>query len=175
MSSRTAKPLPFAALLAPLLLFLLGLYAVQFGVRQLWAEHVAGSWPHANAVITGAAVVEFDSRVGPKWRPGWSYEFTVEGRPYTGDHEVLVGTTPSTSRRAMAEANLARHPVGSQVLVVYEPGNPVNVALQISVDDSLWWVLIGGGALFVLIGVLCGMAYARMRAGARFSDSSALA
>jgi hypothetical protein len=174
-SSSAAKPLPFAALLAPFVLFLIGLFALQLGARQLWAEHVAASWPHANAIITGAAVSQEEGRIGPKWRPGWSYEFTVEGQPYTGEREVLVGTTPSTSRRAAAEADLARHPVGSQVLVVYEAGNPANAALEISADDSLWWMLIGAGTLFVLIGVLCGVAYARMRTGARLADTSALA
>ena len=56
------------------------------------------------------------------YRPEILYEFSVEGKQYTGVRRTLL--TWQTSGSQPAEAVVSNYPVGKKVTVYYDPRNP---------------------------------------------------
>ena len=98
-------------------------------------ERAASSW----AIVQGRVV---ESRVEPQNEPGGgrpsiryvvriAYEYEVAGKTYRSDRVRFRGSvlhaTPAT-----AEAERARHPLGSTVTVRYDPARPAAAVLEIA-------------------------------------------
>lgn len=118
-------------------------------------------WPTAEATVLRSAVEvksEWHSRRNGRagsyqYSPEIAYAYTVEGVWYEGNREDFV--TKTSSDQSWAEGIVSEHPVGSTLVVRYDPTNP---------SESLWsdptrkgraslsFVPLGAGAIFMLIG-----------------------
>lgn len=102
---------------------------------------------------------EMENRARIRNQPFVSFEFTVQGKRYTGDR-ISLGEYISEGD---IEATLARYPVGAQVTVYYDPHNPQRSVLERAlpaVGKELAGVLafFGVGAVLVLLAIARGPA-----------------
>jgi uncharacterized protein DUF3592 len=112
------------------LLASLGLLAFGFGVHETWKEYLATKWPHASGVITGSEVrVSCDGRGGCSRLPDILYRYDVDSERLSSNRVTFGGvmldwTTPEADRV------VARYPVGTPVIVRYDPRNHQEAVLE---------------------------------------------
>ncbi|WP_218135264.1 DUF3592 domain-containing protein, partial [Variovorax sp. YR216] len=76
------------------------------------------------------------------------------GRTLTFNRRAAFGTLACKHQRSEAESQASTRPIGSQVSVIYEPGNPRNAALEVMRDGGAFrWFLVASGGAFLLLGV----------------------
>jgi len=73
------------------------------------------------------------------------YSYEVGGHDYQGDE---VGWSTTSNRRAVAEKQIKRYPLQTQVQVFYNPDNPAEATLSTSIGmlPVILWVLAGVAA-----------------------------
>jgi hypothetical protein len=123
-----------------------GLLTVAAGVRQYRAVQLIGDWPAADGTIQsvepfraerrGRSITYFDAL-------RLTYDYTVNGQPYTGQRLRLDGQ-PTPAESAAGRTLLDRYPPGAPVTVYYDPANPASAVLQ---RDPPTDVLIAGAGL----------------------------
>lgn len=91
----------------------------------------SAAWPQATGRITKSTVATRHERpFGRAMRvinfPEVEYEFSADGRKYTGQR-IAIG---DDSGGAHIEATLARYPVGASVTVYYDPADPEDCVLD---------------------------------------------
>jgi hypothetical protein len=107
------------------------------------------SWPTTPGVVTASWVEREMGSRSYSYEPHVTYSYAVEGAAYVGN-DVRAGDF-SISDRSDAEAIVAKYPVGSDVDVRYDPGDPGRAVLETGVSGaSLFWML-----LWMVIGVGC--------------------
>lgn len=133
----------------------LGLAMIIFGVLFVMEGNASSSWPTAEGKVAGIWVQRDTSDEGTRtYTYEVTYNYTVQGLPYTADRFSL-GSGPTASRRfneeedARAEAR-EKYPIGSLVLVSYDPEDPGSAVLQPGADWGTYVPLILG--LFFLVG-----------------------
>jgi hypothetical protein len=127
---------------------------------SLYADYGSAShWPTTTAVIT-RSTVEGERA----FRPLLEYEYTVADTTYCDTSDLnMPGFGGRTNRYSAAENMAAEYPVGQQVDIYYNPGNPKESKLVISVPFGIYMQLAVAACL-LLAGVLCGMVSVRLRA-----------
>lgn len=93
-------------------------------------KHAAQNWSGTMGVVITSTV---QVKRGYKSRteiPVVVYQYQVDGKPYTG--QVVKAGEQFFSVRLYGDAHktVARYPVGAQVMVYYNPVNPVESALE---------------------------------------------
>lgn len=91
----------------------------------------AAQWPSAMGKVTRSSVEAHHSKgtsdtVQVRNMPVVTYEFTANGRKWTGDR-ISIG---EDSGGANTQATLQRYPVGAMVKVYYDPKNPKDCVLE---------------------------------------------
>jgi hypothetical protein len=122
------------------------------------------SWPSVEGRVTSAAIREGTRRVNDNrmtvYHPEVAYEFEIDGRHYQGRHvdmSQLMGSSGGMLRQAKAEEIVDRYPIGSDVLVHYDPAQPERAVLVPGGSGGAPTTLIGAIALLVVgIGCLIG-------------------
>ena len=111
------------------------------------------AWPSVRGRITACELRQERSgghgHQSTVFRPEVSYSHSVSGRDYVG-HEIHAGGVFSHSLRGRVEDWCARHPVGAEVQVHYDPQDPAHCCLQ---QDAPGLLLHGGIAtVFLVVG-----------------------
>jgi hypothetical protein len=128
-------------------LHLMGWGCVGFAAVTLRQMERARTWPQSSGTISKSTTRRDDGGT----RPEIEFRYVVEGREYVGDDPILGGfATPNWSSRP-AERIVARYPVGSPVLVRYDPSDPRRACLELGTSvPALAFAVMG--LAFVVFG-----------------------
>lgn len=155
---RRGYRMPIAIGVVGLVLIFLGVWLTASQANRLAQWGSVRNWPATEAVVTTSHVVGERA-----FHPEIVYEYSVNGTIY-GDSTGF--DTPSfggrSVKRDMAEAIVAEYPVGTTVVVHYDPETPSNSVLRISPDWSLYGK-IGLGGTLVGVGLFLLLAARRAR------------
>lgn len=88
-------------------------------------------------------------RAATRYAPAVQYEYFVHGARYYADR-LHLGPRILSSEASDAQWALRRYPVGSQVIVWYNPANPAESALDVRAGWGIWIEWAISGALFLL-------------------------
>ncbi|WP_295851762.1 DUF3592 domain-containing protein [uncultured Xylophilus sp.] len=143
-----------ALVLTALVCGLFGIMLGSFAIEGLVAQESARSWPTTAGVVRSEKIHPSNGRMGLHWCVSWSYEYTINGKIYTGDRRTF-GAFDCHRRRKNAENEAHSLPVGTRVVVFYQPEAPSNATLSATSESSfLWWLFVAVAAAFVTIAVL---------------------
>jgi hypothetical protein len=131
-----------------------GLACVIANLVQRKRAKEAEAWPTALGVVIASGMQEqrsYDSESGTSinYKPVVTYTYTIMGQTFTGE-QLSFGNM--NYDRSTAAKKIAPYPQGSQVMVHYDPDNPLNAVLETKAAGSILFLIIG--ILFMLIGVL---------------------
>lgn len=118
----------------------------------------AQSWRTTTGRVTRSEVRaqkrrDMDDRERTRSVPSVGYEYTVNGKRFSGDRISLAEIIPESD----IESTLDRYPVGKEVTVYYNPADPRQSVLErdLPVDFGKGltgaFVVLGGGAVLVLL------------------------
>jgi hypothetical protein len=131
-----------------------GLACVIANLVQRKRANEAKTWPTVAGVVTSSGLQEqrsYDSESGTSisYKPVVTYTYTLMGQTFTGE-QLSFGNM--NYDRGTAAKKIAPYPQGAQVLVHYDPDNPLNAVLETKAAGSILFLIIG--ILFMFIGVL---------------------
>ena len=109
----------------------------------------ARSWPATAAVIRSSEIEVHRDDDGDSYSAEFTYDYVVDGTHYTNDRYTFLQISGS---RKSARKLINKYPVGSEVMISYDPTDP-----QISViDNSMGWRMLFGllPLVFITIGGL---------------------
>jgi hypothetical protein len=135
---------------------LVGLAAAVFGwlghSKAVALRQAAGRWSMVPATIT-AADVQVVARQGTSyWVPLVRYRYSVGGKQFEGER-IRFGFI-GTQSRAAAEKLIAGHPVGSMVMLRYDPHDPTESVLDPDHITANMQICAIGGAVLALMGLV---------------------
>lgn len=134
------------ALFFGLALLLVGIPLLIVGVVSRKRAKAALSWPTIQGEVTGSAVVQHtdnDSEYSStSYEPVIEYIYSLMGQSYTGKR-IAYGANSFNLKKAQEIA--AKYPVGSPVVVHYNPEKPAECTLETSAS---------GGKVFSIIGYI---------------------
>jgi hypothetical protein len=142
-----------------LIFFMIGAGISIVGGYYLIKSSKSSSWPSTDGVVKTA---ELKTQLGGKsttYGADVSYDYFVGGKPFTGYRIRMVSV--ESSKKADAQQDLAKYPVGGKVKVFYSPGDPADSVLEPGIQPSSWF-LPGVGGAFILISLI-GMVTTRFR------------
>lgn len=136
-------------------ILVVGAALTAWGWFNLDQGRASRGWPTAEATIESSQVISRRSssttgtRSGRRYNPEIRFEFTVDGKPYTGDRVSF--RDDHYGKREPAAEIAARYPVGSTVTVYYPPENPAEAVLEPTYDWSTY-IPPGIGLFFFVTG-----------------------
>jgi hypothetical protein len=153
-----AKYFPEKAFLPGVAFFTLGgvmILAMLWASRRQVAE--ASSWPQISGRIVSSTVEHYRQRVGGArtgslatfYETVVEYAYTVNGREYHSTQLSFGGKTAGS--QVLAEEKAARYPEGSQVMVHYDPKNPSNAVLDVTIAQGVLFIVVA--AVFFALAV----------------------
>lgn len=126
---------------------LLGWGVIGIAIVQLRTLERARTWPQVPGTITKSTTRRDDEYV----KPEIEFRYTVEGSDYTGNVPILGGLiTPSWTSRP-AERLVAKYPLGSAVVVRYDPTDPRRSCLELG-EPTASLLIACVGLVFALVG-----------------------
>jgi hypothetical protein len=144
-------------LILTLIFMAAGLATLYFGYQRYQESKASETWPVASGTVVSSEVTRYRDGDDILYRADVAYEYVVNETNYTGDKIALSEMNVNTSRPESAQKIADRYPVGQQVEVHYDPADPGKAVLETGVKIGVWMQL-GGGILFVLIGLGVGLA-----------------
>lgn len=90
------------------------------------------AWRSVRGTVTGSAVVAdgtFDDG-STAYRPRIRYKYVVAEQEYSGQRRSLINVGVGFFLRGAAQRIVDRYPVGSEVIVFYDPANPGEAILE---------------------------------------------
>ena len=97
-------------------------FAIWNAWRTIQTAKASTSWPTTTGTITTSETVKQMFRSQPRV----SYDYTVDGKPYTGRRISFAAAVPPKETPSV----LARYPVGQGVTVQYAPDKPSESVLE---------------------------------------------
>ena len=111
------------------------------------------AWPTVPGRVTGSTLVTDGAPMedgSPAYYPQINYQYVVAGLEYRSQRRSLINVGGGSLTRGVAQRVLARYPVGSAVVVYYDPRNPNEAILERPDPVAGPTVLFAlGGALLV--------------------------
>lgn len=116
------------------------LVGVAVAIRHLILGRTSERWPVANGRITESRMKGSKTAEGEmEWQPVVRYEYAVSGRTYTGNR---IGYHLQGGTRASSTAiTVSQYPVGSSVVVHYNPASPAKSVLEPGLSPLNWLFL----------------------------------
>lgn len=113
----------------------------------------ARSWPTTEATILSSKIEEHDGDDGSTYSAEFTYTYDVDGQNYTNDRYTFLEISGSYKS---AKKTKEHHPVGSKVVISYDPDDPQQAVM----DNSMGWRLLFGLLPLVFIVVGAGIVWA---------------
>jgi len=124
------------------ILLLCGALLIGIGLFALQRFRAAASWPQAPGVIEKSEVVperHFEDDLF--YNPVVRYCYTAPGGSYTGEKLATTGRLYPKEAAARRVAN--RYPVGTTVMVRYNPDDPSESIVERGLSGGFWFILFG--------------------------------
>lgn len=146
--------LPVATRFIPPILILAGIIVAAFGANKVWLGYQSSHWPQVQGIVRTSTVEESfkteKSGNGSKryrvYEATLTYDYRVDGRDFTGDR-ISFGHGPTRNKHPM-QSYVDRLPVGSEVIVFYQPENPDRSVLIPGKFELRPWGFIVVGLVF---------------------------
>ncbi len=134
-----------------------GLLMLALGLRSRKKAEASKTWPATSGRIVRAEVrrVQFTDDDGSTcWRycPFVEYEYRVGDQGYIS-HQISFAEKVFTNE-AGAQKRIAQFPVGSEVMVYYNPEKPEKAVLERRAYNTSWFIAIG--AVLLAMGLCSG-------------------
>lgn len=128
----------------------IGVGILGWGLHSLNMSRQAENWPTVQGEVTHSDFIVDSDSEGTTYRTKVAYTYHVLGREMTSDR-IAFGYAGSSSERFHRDIYKAL-PVGAQVAVRHDPGNPERAVLSFGVNQSIKFLLIFGAVwtLFTL-------------------------
>lgn len=139
-------------ILFSLFLIIIGIVLIVLGSNELALARDSEDWPSTTGIVVETHIIEdYDSDDERYYYyADVNYEFSVDGINYTSD-DIYVGTGFGRYySESLAEGVLEDYPVGSEVIVYY---NPANSALIPGVKATHYSGITGGILLILISGI----------------------
>jgi len=140
---------------------MVSIWLLNIGWADLGIEIASKSWPSVEGKIMRAELseitrTEYNEFGGTssivekvtRYTPRISYQYTVNGKTYTGNQLVPLGEYTTKSYSA-ARIKMDRYAKGKTVKVFYNPSHPDNVALEPGITNLSFKSI--GAALFIMV------------------------
>ncbi|MFY2559783.1 DUF3592 domain-containing protein [Corallococcus terminator] len=112
-----------------------------FAISTMVRQTQAASWPSVQGTITRSEVESVRSNKSTTYGLKVAYDYSVDGQRHEGTrHRYASGRS---GVRAYSEELVARYPLGASVPVYYRPGQPSEAVLQVGLDSTELFVLMG--------------------------------
>jgi hypothetical protein len=144
-----------------LIFIMLGIGMLAPGLLNLWRAKASQNWPTVNGVIVFSEKEMAKSAI--QHSEGKTYVTDTNSVPLAYQYEVNgekhysnvrhFGQFVGSSEESWSDAIFKRYPTGTQVPVTYCPADPDVAALESGIHPETWF-LPGGGAAFLLFGLL---------------------
>jgi hypothetical protein len=128
---------------------LLGGAAIYFGLWTVYYGYASASWPTAPGRVLSARASSSTSDKKTSYSASVKYEFTVGDAQHPG---WRVSYRSHATSYEYVQDVLARFPVGQEISVHYEPGNPQRSVLEPG-QDMMCLMGPGIGAVFFFVGL----------------------
>lgn len=141
-------------------LFIGGVVAVIFGIKNRKKAEASNAWPSAGGVITNTWIkentdVDDEGYSSTTYTPKWEYKFQLGGQEFTSQ-KISFGGETGYGRRKRAQEELDKYPANSQVRVFYDPANPGESVLVQGTKGTMLGIIIGIVLILASIAVACG-------------------
>jgi len=156
MRHKKASKSSIVLLIVGILLLVPGGVAFTLSVNQVWLGITSKNWPAAEGMVTRSLIDLSAARAGASgpithtYKANIRYQYEVNGKLYSGD-KIFV-TDYISKELAFEKKQEIEYPVGSSVIVYYDPDNP-----ELSVlEPGTGWPSFAGvvlGAIIVITGV----------------------
>ncbi len=120
--------------------FLVGFALLGVGLRSLYQAKAAEGWAETNGLVKACNLVVDSSGDSTTWKVKVSYDYSVDGRTFSGDR-IAFGYTGS-SARATPEALQVKLGSAAVVRVRYNPLKPEQAVLGAGVNRSNLVILV---------------------------------
>jgi len=129
-----------------------GIVFFVWGLPPLKYSQESAGWPSVPGTIIRSEIETWHREGKSHYQPNIVYAYEVEGKKLTSS-KVTVGDLPSDSNMSAAKRIQNEFPVGSSVVVFYDPEVPASTALKpgIQKNDVLLAFIT---SVFPLIGIL---------------------
>lgn len=129
----------------------IGLLSLGEGLSLMHTTDVQRGWPTAQGVVTASYVEDEPASDGTYYSPVVVYEYDAGGAHRQSSRISYVAQ--SSTERSWALEVAGRYPVGANVTVHYDPGDPGYALLEPGTGGAEWLPLLVGVA-FTSVGVL---------------------
>jgi hypothetical protein len=143
-------PLAAALLIMGLVVFVMSLFSMQ-------TAFASAEWSSTTATITAADLVERRVRRRLVYEARLKYDYTVDGKSYTGTRVSISGATGTS---LTGEQVVAKYPVGSKPTCYYDPSSPADSVLEKGTNAYTFVIPLLGLGIAICGGVWsfrCGM------------------
>jgi len=124
---------------------LAGLGLLVKGTRDRIKANRARYWPTASGKVLESRLREVNDSEGRTWAVYILYEYWAQGETRRSD--VWRLEAGSSSFTGSMNKVLARYPVGSSVMVYYNPDAPADAMLE--PGKMAWWLSFAGACFFI--------------------------
>ncbi len=141
-----------------LILAAVGIGVCGFGYVTLTKAKASADWPSIQGTVTSSDVetrretkgTGSKARTKIKYTPVVHYSYEVDGREHAASRISFGGFTSNSSGSAHRVVN--RYPVGAEVAIYYDPGDPGTAVLEPGASWTIY-LLFPFGGVFALVGV----------------------
>jgi hypothetical protein len=91
-------------------------------LKNIQLAKASTGWPTVSGTVTSSET----AKVMFRRQPRATYSYSVNGTPYTGNRISFAAGYPPKE----TDAILSRYPVGRDIMVAHEPGNPAQATLE---------------------------------------------
>ena len=146
------------------------------GVGEAWHGWRSQGWPQVRGTVTESSIASSQSRVEKKvlhskeerttsrlvtlFTPVVKYTYEVSGRQCESDR-ISISDGILVENQEFAAAIAARYPVGSNVTVFYNPGDPTLAVLESGISEGAKATLVIGLLFSLTLGGLLAFALSR--------------
>ena len=123
---------PFCFGVVGVILFVMGLLKVVGAIKDWRRYRESENWVPITGLVTASQVneVQGDENTTSTYGPSITYTYQVMGKSYEGSLISFGSEGVTYGNRKKAEKVVARHPVGSQPIIYYDPADPSQAVLE---------------------------------------------
>jgi hypothetical protein len=122
-------------------------------------------WPSVTATVVESRVIGERA-----FRPLIAFDYTVDSTAYRDTSDLNMPSFGGRTNRLSAAENMAKeYPVGSEVTVHYNPADPGDARLKVSLPFSLY-AQMGVAGFLLLGGIFSALIAIRMRAAHAYAN-----
>jgi hypothetical protein len=146
-------------------------YFFFLGARNIWRGLASPHWPKVAGMVTtsdttSAATTDSKTlRTSIDYAANIVFRYNVNGRDYT-TKLLYFGQTEGSGDPTEAQLRHLRYPMGAQVNISYNPGDPAIAAAETGFHAESLWLLMAGlifGLPCIMAGVIVGTSDSSMR------------